>query len=172
MNIREYSHVDRSACVAIFRSNVPEYFALEEEALFLEFLANPRAKLVCGEEEGEVVAFGGYYVKGGVGRLCWGMVHRQLHRRGIGAELLRARTAALFGEPNVSSIRATTSQQSAAFFARFGFEQISFLADGHAPGLHAVEMQLIQQAQTAPNQSTDPILSSGTSRAVHEPRHR
>jgi hypothetical protein len=160
MNIRAYSSKDREACMSIFRSNVPAYFSPDEEASFSEFLARPKATLVCGEDGGEVVAFGGYYVKGNVGRLCWGMVHSSKHRLGFGTEMLRERMHALLTLPEVQAIGATTSQHSADFFSRFGFEKISAVPNGHARGLHAVEMQFVPGERRSHNQLADPAFPS------------
>ena len=156
LNIRPYSPSDYTACMSIFRSNVPTYFSPQEESSFSEFLTDSKAMLVCGEQEGRVVAFGGYYVKGSIGRLCWGMVHSGSHRRGFGTELLGARMQGLLQRPEVQVIQATTSQHSAGFFSRLGFEQQSVVEKGHAVGLHVIEMQCIAASnQQSPNPSIE-----------------
>jgi hypothetical protein len=47
-------------------------------------------------------------------------------------------------------------------------------AEGYARSSHPDIAALLRKAEdgNVPNQSSDPILSSGTSRAGHEPRHR
>lgn len=77
MTPRPYRCTDVTACLSIFDSNVPTYFAPAERGDFERFLhehAVPRAFQVI-EVESQVVACGGLWHCGdGSASLCWGMV--------------------------------------------------------------------------------------------------
>jgi ribosomal protein S18 acetylase RimI-like enzyme len=140
--IRHYRAADRAACLAIFDASVPADFRSGERAGFEQFLdALPGPYLVI-EEEGEVVACGGYAVEadGRTASLCWGMVSRRVQGRGLGRHLLDARVERALGGPGVERVRLSTSQRTRAFFEKAGFRVESVVPDGHAPGLDRVEM--------------------------------
>lgn len=141
---RPYEARDHEGCLAAFLSNVPAYFAETEVPEFQHFLAvRPEGTYLVAELHGRIVGCGGWYAGGpGVGRLSWGLVHRDCHGMAIGAALLRARLASLFTDAQMTEVGIDTSQQSAGFFARFGFVRLAEVEDGIAPGLHLVRMQL------------------------------
>jgi hypothetical protein len=60
-SIRPYSRTDQDACLAIFDSNLPQYFTLSERSLFERLLDNlPGPFQVLEDAEGTVLACGGY----------------------------------------------------------------------------------------------------------------
>jgi predicted GNAT family N-acyltransferase len=140
--IRPYLPADASACLTLFESNVPAFFASSEATEFAAFLAAPNAHFFVAEREGRVVGCGGAYVRGRSGRLCWGMVERRLHLAGVGAALLRSRLDLLFENPEVDRVDLSTSQHSAGFFGRFGFSVVHTEPDGFAAGIDEVKMWL------------------------------
>lgn len=143
MLVRDYTNSDKPACLAIFSSNIPVYFAEHELQEFDEFLDGTGSMyLVAEDADGRVVGCGGYYVRDGVGRLCWGMVDRSRHRGGFGSVLLSARLDRLFHEQGVEWVSITTSQHSCGFFERVGFQTESVEENGLADGLHAHVMNL------------------------------
>lgn len=135
---------DRDACLAIFRSNVPTFFGASEEADYAAFLEAPAGRyLVLHTPDGAIVAAGGYALDAqGLYALCWGMVDRRRHRRGLGRRLLQARLDAVRAEGRAAAVRLSTSQHACAFFARFGFIVVEAVPDGIAPGIDRVEMRL------------------------------
>jgi ubiquinone/menaquinone biosynthesis C-methylase UbiE len=74
--LRNFAPADLSACLAIFDSNVPEFFVPAERAAFASFLAALPGPYLVVQQAGEVVACGGYAVEPGTATadLCWGMV--------------------------------------------------------------------------------------------------
>ena len=108
---RPYIFNDRSACLAIFDSNVPTFFAPEERADFCEFLGGINAEdrpylvLTC---QGSVIACGGLNAMTETRQavLAWGMVERALHGQGLGTRLTRARLALARTMPNISCAEA------------------------------------------------------------------
>ena len=146
VTFRPYRPSDADACLAVFDSNVPVYFAPAERPEFAAFLAEmPCAYLVGEAADGGVVACGGWFhapERGdGTAGLAWGMVRRDWHGRGVGRLLLEARLAGVHAAPGVRTLVISTSQHTERFYARAGFEVTARVADGHAPGIDKVDMQ-------------------------------
>ncbi|WP_312915416.1 GNAT family N-acetyltransferase [Stenotrophomonas sp.] len=146
MPIRPYQVADANACLSLFDSNVPEYFAPAERADFEQFLE--RDAQGCAyqliEQDGRVVACGGLSIRpDGVAGFCWGMVERSLQRRGLGRQLSLARLQQARQNPNAKRVELSTSQHTQDFYARLGFSVTRVVVDGHDPGLDAVEMTLM-----------------------------
>jgi hypothetical protein len=60
-SIRPYSRADKDACLAIFDSNLPQYFTPSGRSLLKRFLDNlPGPFQVLEDAEGTVLACGGY----------------------------------------------------------------------------------------------------------------
>lgn len=144
--LRPYRPEDRAACLAVFDSNVPDYFAPHERVDFIDFLdALHGSYFVMDDADGQVVACGGFLASHddpAVAILCWGMVRRGLHRTGRGAHLLSARLDLIAARPDFTTVSIETSQKSRGFFERFGFIAGTIVPDGFAPGLDRVEMTL------------------------------
>ncbi|PNY81088.1 GNAT family N-acetyltransferase [Deinococcus koreensis] len=143
--LRPYRPADRAACLALFDSNVPEFFALHERASFETDLEQATEYFVVEDSEG-VVACGGVWVGGDghadrPGGFVWGMVRRALHGHGYGSLLVQARLERL-RELGVREVRLDTSPKTAPFYARFGFREVGRVADGYGPGLDRVDMAL------------------------------
>ena len=145
MTPRPYHCSDITACLSIFDSNVPTYFASQERGDFERFLhehAVQRAFQVI-EVEGQVVACGGLWHCGdGNTSFCWGMVERGRHRQGLGRALAVARLHQAEADPSIQRITLSTSQHTQGFYARFGFETQKVTPDGYAPGIDRWDMVL------------------------------
>jgi len=143
-NIRTYRQDDESACMDIFDSNRPKYFAEPERDLLVAHLRRVDQPFFVAEVAGQVCGCGGFQVDDyGVGYLVWGMVHRNWHRRGVGANLLQWRLDRIRQIAHAWCVLIDTSQHTAPFFARFGFETFRIIADGYQPGLDKVFMRLV-----------------------------
>ncbi len=146
MPIRPYQVADANACLSLFDSNVPEYFAPAERADFEQFLERDAQSCAYQliEQDGRVVACGGLAIRpDGVAGFCWGMVERSLQRRGLGRQLSLARLQQARQNPNAKRVELSTSQHTQDFYARLGFSVTRVVVDGHGPGLDAVEMTLM-----------------------------
>lgn len=146
IRIREYTDEDLQACLAVFDSNVPTHFREEERAGFEGYLRElPGPCFVAVDARGDVVACGGHALRDdppGVADLCWGMVRRDLHGRGIGRRLTLRRLDAARRDPHVAEVALNTSQLTTGFYERFGFRTVDVEPDGYAPGLDRCEMRL------------------------------
>lgn len=133
---RPYRSSDLAACLRLFDSNTPESFAPEERAEFIAFLNDigPWPYLV-GEARGQMVACGGFEVAGETARLTYGMVDRARQRQGIGQALSDARLGAIRLVVGLDRVAMETSQLSAGFYVRLGFNVTEVTKNGIGPGL-------------------------------------
>ena len=108
IKLRDYEPQDHAACVAVFDTNVGEYFTEGERAEFVQFLDEMSGPyLVLETGSGEVVGCGGYAFRddGKTVDLCWGMVTRSRHREGLGRVLTEERLRRIEKEPAARSVR-------------------------------------------------------------------
>ena len=145
VSFRAFAPDDIEGCLAVFDSNVPEYFTPSERAEFAAFLTDlPGYYFVLVASIGEVVGCGGY-ARSELPRtadLCWGMIRRDLHGRGLGRLLTHLRLEEVQNDPAVAAIRLHTSQHTKGFYARLGFRVTGVTPDGYAPGLDRCDMLL------------------------------
>lgn len=142
--LRPYTPTDAPACLALFDTNVPRYFAPHERQDFATYLLHPDRThdYLVIDHNGELVACGGLALGNEhTAAFCWGMVDRTRHRQGLGTQLSHARLAhaETLGAQRVT---LSTSQHTQAFYAGLGFVVTHITPDGHGPGLDAVEMVL------------------------------
>ncbi len=145
MTIRLYRAADKAACLALFNSNMPKFFAADERTEFDRFLDAPVGQyFVLEAPDGAIVGCGGYEVTsaGATAKLNWGMVDRARHRDGLGHRLLAHRIADIKADGSIRKIVMDTSQHVAGFFAEHGFRTIRVIPDGYKPGLDQVDMCL------------------------------
>ena len=151
--LRPWVPADRATGLALFDSNVPEFFAAEERKDFIEFLEDlPGPYFVLETSAGEAVGCGGFATKDNdltTVVLCWGMIRADLHRVGLGRKLLTERLAAIAAEPCHRRVTIETTQHSRGFFARHGFVRTEHVVDGFAPGHDLVKMAMELENLTA-----------------------
>ncbi len=145
LRVRDYGGADRAACLAIFDTNVPKYFAAHERRDFISFLDKLPGPYLVIEDAGTVVACGGfarYESEPHVVALCWGMVAQGRHKKGLGQALLIERLRRAVKTYSEQDIVVYTSQHTAGFFARYGFETCRVVRDHFAPGLDLHKMRI------------------------------
>jgi ribosomal protein S18 acetylase RimI-like enzyme len=153
--IRAYISTDRPACLDIFNSNVPLYFAPDEAVAYADWLGalgenGPHPKgdgenhYFVAEGNGCVVACGGWGIRAGADHatLVWGAVHRDFHNQGIGDALTTFRIEDFRQHYPELPMTIDTSHHTAPFYERFGFRTEVFTANGYAEGLHRHDMRL------------------------------
>lgn len=145
VEMRPYRSDDLPACLRLFDSNVPAFFAPPERAefrMFLEEMDAPDRSYLVLELDDRIVACGGLWIDAAAGsaRLSWGMVDRARHGRGLGTRLTTARLTAARAMAGIKSIGLATSQHTNAFYEKFGFSITSVTRDGFGPGLDCYEM--------------------------------
>lgn len=144
MRPRDYHPSDRTACLEIFRSNVPLYFAAGDEAEFLGFLDNLPGPYIVMEKGPEIIACGGYGLEPSTGTasLCWGMVRQDQHRQGLGRFLLETRLRHMTEVGQVRWVLLNTSQHTQGFYEKYGFRLLRKIPNGYGDGLDRCEMRL------------------------------
>jgi GNAT superfamily N-acetyltransferase len=147
MQIRTYLPDDRTACLNVFRSNVPAYFAASDEAEFARFLDDLQAKYWVVDVDGQIRACGGlalYYPERDMATLCWGMVARNFQRQGIGKVLLEFRMGVVATQsPSITRLRINTTQVVQVFYERRGFAAVRVEPGGYGPELDHVVMDRV-----------------------------
>jgi GNAT superfamily N-acetyltransferase len=140
---RPFAPQDRSACLALFDDNCPEFFASNERADYEAFLdAAPGGYRVCATSGGVIAAFGVLHDTATARcRLSWILVAKAWQQRGVGrrimAEVLRIGSAL-----QAHWVDIAASHKSAPYFARFGAVELRRKTDGWGPGMHRVDMEL------------------------------
>jgi len=143
---RHYRASDKEACLKTFESNTPQTFLANEREIFSKYLDNHSdGYLVVETADGTPIACGGHVIglDGGAASLCWGMVHKDWHGKGLGKFLLTNRLSTLAQIPKMKLIRLDSSQHSVEFFMKWGFKTYRITQNHYGPGLHRHEMYLI-----------------------------
>lgn len=159
-NIRKYEPSDRNACMEIFKTNVPDYFTLEEVDEFERFLTKLEDPAVTNnppyyvmELDKTLIGCGGFGEKDGIDgtasiTFVWGMVARAYHKKGYGEQLLRFRLQEIpLHFPNKKIILDTT-QFSYAFFEKYGFKTIKITENSYGKGMHRYDMVLKESSKS------------------------
>ena len=145
INIREYTTDDLPACMAIFDSNVPVYFTVEEKAGFTDWLGKndrgPYYVLTVGDI---ILACGGIYCEENesAAGLAWGMVDRSEHGKGYGRVLTDFRIKKMLEHYPSCDYKIETSQHTSEFYAQFGFQTTLIEKDGFSKGIDKVIMKI------------------------------
>ena len=140
---RQYAAADHAACMALFESNCPEFFAPYERRDYTEYLADsPKDYVVCQAGEKIIGAYGTCFNHDDErGHLSWILIDPNAQGSGVGTQMVE-RVLTYFQSENVDVIEIAASQKSAPFFARFGAVEVSRTVEGWGPGLDRVEMEL------------------------------
>lgn len=144
-HIRPYAPTDRPACLAIFRSNMPEYFAPGELPLFTSWLDKPGlADYFVLEADGEAVGCGGFYALPEQRRanLAWGMVHADQHGRGYGRQLTDYRLRLMQERYAGYTLGLSTSQHTFGFYVKQGYKVKEVIRNGFGEGLDKYIMEM------------------------------
>ena len=141
----EYHSVDFDVCRSIFRSNSPEYFAADELADFEAFLLDLPGPYLMLRYDEKIAGCGGYAFnqKDKSADLCWGMIHRDFHKKGLGEALLLERLNRIRLNSEIAFVHLNTCQLTDGFFAKAGFTTEKVTPDGYAEGLDRYDMRLM-----------------------------
>jgi ribosomal-protein-alanine N-acetyltransferase len=151
--IRNYQASDREACLRIFDGNTPLFFDPSERESLLNWLqakdegrmayaSNLAEHFYVLELAGRVMGCAGVYIPGDekLANMVWGMVERDLHKKGLGRELLVYRINIIQKEYPDCAIILDTTQHSYGFFERLGFRVTRITPDFYGPGLSRYDM--------------------------------
>ena len=142
MKFRPYTPADRSACLRLFDTLVPEYFAPNERVDYERFLAGvPQAYHLCIRNDAVLAAFG-FVINDTRGRIQWIMAANEARGTGMGGSMMRHVLEAA-RDAGVHCIDIAASQKSASFFAHYGAKQQKVTKEGWGPGLDRIDMELV-----------------------------
>lgn len=143
--VRGYEDADRAAVMAIFETNLPDYFGAGDREWLGETLDEPDGPAFVVTIGGAPAAFGGYEVWEHYNKalLYWGMAARRYHRCGLGRLLLFERLihVATTAAPATRYVTVDTSPLVAPFFQHCGFEQTSVWPGGYRSGMTMHELR-------------------------------
>jgi hypothetical protein len=144
LEFKPYHATDRSACLALFDENCPEYFAPGERDDYATFLDSATENyVVCRFAHRIVGAYGLYLNNPSGAALHWILLSTSSQGLGLGSTIM----SRVIDEVRLSGrvpLLISASHKSAPFFARFGAIETARVPDGWGPGMHRVEMRLIQ----------------------------
>ncbi len=141
--IRQYSQSDQPILLELLRLNTPKYFAPEEEAEFISYLAHEIEQYFVVEFNDEIAGCGGInlFENGTIGRISWDMIHPNLQGKEIGSQLLQHRVGVLKSNHTVKQIVVRTSQHVYQFYEKNGFELVEIKKDFWAAGFDLYLME-------------------------------
>ena len=143
MTIRLYTPADKAACLAIFDSNMPQYFMPEERQQFEDWLdKEDREVYYVMTDNDQIVACGGIYIDTelNVAGQAWGMVLNSLHKRGYGKALTLHRIKEMDARFSHLDQHLGTSQHTAPFYEKMGYTTVEVIKEGFGPGLDHYKM--------------------------------
>lgn len=152
IHIKPFSPDHKEELIAIFKSNIPLYFAEHELNLFSDFLDRDLERglyyLIYKDEI--IVGSGGIalnnptkYTNEPHVIMTWGMIDNRRHKEGFGKALLKYRieqSKKLY--PNIK-IALGTTQHTFPFFEKYGFKIVAYEKDHWAKDLDLYQMELI-----------------------------
>ncbi len=140
-NIREYTPSDNHQVLNLLRLNTPEYFAVEEENDFINYLENEIDFYYVIELEGQIVGCGGVNFRDeNTGVISWGIIHPEYQKMRLGSKLLTHRIQELQKIEKITRITVRTTQLVFPFFEKNGFKLVNIIENYWADGFHLYEM--------------------------------
>jgi GNAT superfamily N-acetyltransferase len=120
--LRTWTPGDTSACMEIYRLNAPDRFPTEVEKDFEERLTKDDRSMLVVEHDGRVIACGGQAQTKDEAWLCYGLIHPEYQRQGVGRLLLLSRLARFEVPPGIC-VRICAVAASIGYYQQFGFKQ-------------------------------------------------
>lgn len=145
MLIIKYIPVFREKCIEIFKSNLPKFFAPDELQLFEAFLDHDiEDNYYIVKDNGHILACGGIFLdkKTDEAGLSWGMVHAEHHLKGIGKLFTQYRIDLLKKLYPTKAYKLDTSQHTAVFYEKNGFNTVGIIPDGFGKGIDKYIMKM------------------------------
>lgn len=142
--IRPYNPSDKALVLALFKLNVPEYFAESEIEDLNDYLENEIEQYFVAEIQHELVGAGGINFEDDekIGKISWDFIHPTLHGKGIGKMLLKHRISILKANKKTKQITVRTSQFASGFYEKNGFVLKKVVKDYWAKGFDLYYMLL------------------------------
>ena len=151
ISIRNYTEADKAECLKAFRSNIPAFFLPNELEEFEQWLLKYTRAVDSQHEicryyvitvDDRVNGCGGFAINlnSKDARMVWGFIDRNAHRRGLGRKLLFWRIKSLRDLAPDCTIALDTTQHSAPFFEKLGFDTVKITKDFYGKDMHRYDM--------------------------------
>lgn len=138
-----YHSSHKETLTSIFRLNVPQYFAAEEEPEFTDYLTRMGDTYLAVEYEGKIVGGAGYEFRQSdrSGRINWIFFQPDYSGLGLGKKTVAHCQAILRTHPEVEILIIRTSQLGYRFFEKCGYRVVETQKDYWAKGLDLYLME-------------------------------
>jgi len=145
MKLRQYQISDKPTCLAIFESNLGQYFAEDEREEFSVFLDKEAlSNYWMVEDNNQIVGCGGVYenFKENCVGLSWGMIYNKEHKKGYGKFLTKFRVERMIEQYPTRIKQLATSQHTFAFYEKMGFKVTKIQKNGFGDNIDRYDMIL------------------------------
>ena len=142
LKLQEYKQTDFDACMDLFDSNCPAYFAIEERIDYQNYLKFNEDKYLLGYiDESLIGCFGITKHDQITCSISWIMVSPSHHRGGYGSQMME-HFLDYVQKMNMKRVLVATSQHAENFFKKFGAYREGYIEDGWGKGMHQVNMEI------------------------------
>ena len=128
MEIRVFSESDKSDCLDVVKSNIPDYFSRQDLIDFKKWFNNQDCKnLYVLTIKDEIIGMGGFYFQNNQARLIYGLIHKNYHKQNYGRLLIEHRIKKIKEINSSIEICLETTEKTCKFFEKFGFKTINII---------------------------------------------
>ena len=142
LEFKDYSMESFNDCIELFDLNCPEFFASIEKNDYIEFLNQTKEGYVTIHHDSILIgAYGVHKTSSESASQSWTLIHPKYQNKGIG-RLIMERVFLYLESNQLNNLFLSTSQQTEAFFLKFGAIRIDYIENGWDEGLHRIEMKI------------------------------
>jgi len=142
LEFKNYSMESFNDCIELFDLNCPEFFASIEKNDYIEFLNQTKEGYVTIHHDSILIgAYGVHKTSSESASQSWTLIHPKYQNQGIG-RLIMERVFSYLESNQLDNLFLSTSQQTEAFFLKFGAIRIDYIENGWDEGLHRIEMKI------------------------------
>lgn len=142
LQLRVFRPEDKIRVIAIFRSNMPQFFDPSELEPFQQFLDDIKGDYFVCLKEDTIIGSGGFYeTEEGEARICWLMIDHSSHSKGIGRFMMEEFRTKVISNGNSNRITLKTTQYTDKFYEKLGYHTTYFEEDFWVKGLHLYFME-------------------------------
>ena len=142
LEFKDYSMESFNNCIELFNLNCPEFFAPIEKNDYIEFLNQTKEGYVTIHHDSILIgAYGVHKTSSESASQSWTLIHPKYQNQGIG-RLIMERVFSYLESNQLDNLFLSTSQQTEAFFLKFGAIRIDYIENGWDEGLHRIEMKI------------------------------
>ncbi|MFM9056317.1 MAG: GNAT family N-acetyltransferase [Bacteroidota bacterium] len=142
ITIRVYEPKDKEEVIDLIRLNTPDYFAVQEEQDFSNYLETERELFYVLLLDRKIAGCGGinFSDKRTTGILSWDIIHPAHQGKSLGTTLMKHRMDQLRSLGGIQKITVRTSQVAYRFYEKQGFELLEIVKDYWAEGFDLYNM--------------------------------